>query len=49
MPYWQRDPARSHVPGDALAKLPEAERHDWQTFWQAVAELGERAAQMKRP
>jgi serine/threonine protein kinase/Tfp pilus assembly protein PilF len=49
MKNWQRDAALSHVRGDALAKLPEAERQDWQRFWQEVAELGERAAQMKRP
>jgi hypothetical protein len=34
---------------DALAKLPEAERQEWQKLWQEVEELRKRAAEGKRP
>jgi hypothetical protein len=33
---WQQDPDFAGVRGDALAKLPEAERQPWWQFWQDV-------------
>jgi serine/threonine protein kinase/Flp pilus assembly protein TadD len=45
MRIWLIDPAFSGVRGpDALAKLPEAERPDWQKLWADVANLLRRAA-----
>jgi hypothetical protein len=45
---WQHDPdlAGLRDPG-ALAKLPEAERADWQKLWQDVDALRKRAAEPK--
>src|SRR5262249_54569305 len=37
--YWQQAADLSHVRGDALAKLPEAERQDWQKLWAEVRNL----------
>jgi serine/threonine protein kinase/Flp pilus assembly protein TadD len=38
---WQQDSAFAGVRGDeALAKLPEAERQEWQALWQEVEESG---------
>jgi hypothetical protein len=44
MRQWQQDPALDgvHDPG-ALARLPEAERHEWQHLWADVATLRARA------
>jgi tetratricopeptide (TPR) repeat protein len=40
MQQWQRDKDFTGVRGpDALAKLPEAERQDWQKLWAEVAEI----------
>jgi serine/threonine-protein kinase len=37
---WQVDPSFASVrKADALARLPEAERADWRTFWAKVAQL----------
>jgi hypothetical protein len=45
MRHWLRDPDFSGVRGaDALAKLPEAERQQWQKLWDDVAETLRRAA-----
>jgi serine/threonine-protein kinase len=42
--HWQRDVDFRGVRGDdALAKLPEAERQDWQQLWQDVEALVRRA------
>jgi Flp pilus assembly protein TadD len=50
MRHWQGDAdfAALRDP-DALAGLPEVERGQWQMFWQEVEELGQRAADVKRP
>jgi hypothetical protein len=34
--WWQQDPDFTGVRGDALAKLPEAERQQWQQLWADV-------------
>lgn len=34
--HWQQDANLAGVRGDALAKLPEAERQAWQQFWADV-------------
>ena len=40
MQHWQQDPDFNGVRGGgALAKLPEAERHEWRKLWQEVEEL----------
>jgi len=40
MRHWLRDPDLNGVRGpDALAKLPEAERKEWQRLWADVAAL----------
>jgi tetratricopeptide (TPR) repeat protein len=40
MQHWQSDPDFKGVRGpDALAKLPEAERKDWQKLWADVADM----------
>jgi serine/threonine protein kinase/tetratricopeptide (TPR) repeat protein len=36
MQHWLSDPDLAGVRGDALAKLPEAERKSWQQLWAAV-------------
>jgi Tfp pilus assembly protein PilF len=44
MLHWQQDTDLAGVRGaEALAKLPEAERQDWQKLWADVAELLARA------
>jgi serine/threonine protein kinase/tetratricopeptide (TPR) repeat protein len=48
MQHWQKDPEFNGVRGEAaLAKLPEAERHEWQKLWEDVVELERRAADAK--
>jgi tetratricopeptide (TPR) repeat protein/serine/threonine protein kinase len=37
--HWQQDADLAGVRGDALTKLPEAERRDWEKFWADVAEM----------
>jgi hypothetical protein len=37
MQHWLVDPDLAGVRGDAIAKLPEAERADWQKLWAEVA------------
>ena len=45
MQIWQRDTDFDGVRGEeAVAKLPESERRDWQKLWEEVAELERRAA-----
>jgi hypothetical protein len=47
MPRWLEDPDFAGVRGpDALARLPEAERHAWQKFWADVADTLARAVDM---
>jgi len=47
-PQRHRDRDFAGVRGDeALAKLPEAERHEWRKLWQDVAELERRATETK--
>jgi hypothetical protein len=46
MQYWQEEEDLECVrKAEALAKLPEAERQQWQKFWQEVEALQQRAAQ----
>jgi tetratricopeptide (TPR) repeat protein len=48
MLYWLQDNAFAGVRGaDALARLPEVERHEWQELWQEVESLRQRAAQRR--
>src|SRR5262249_790162 len=42
--HWQKNADLASVRGDALAKLPEAERQQWQTLWDEVEGLRKRAA-----
>jgi hypothetical protein len=42
--HWQKDADLTGVRGDALAKLPEAERKEWQQLWDDVEALRQRAA-----
>jgi tetratricopeptide (TPR) repeat protein len=43
--HWLEDTDFNGVRGaDALARLPEAERHDWEKLWQEVEALRQRAA-----
>ncbi len=45
MQHWQQDKDFAGVRGPkALARLPEAERHEWQKLWQDVAALRQGAA-----
>jgi hypothetical protein len=45
MQQWLQDTDFAGVRGEgALAKLPPAERRDWQTLWQDVEALRQRAA-----
>jgi serine/threonine-protein kinase len=43
MSYWQQESDLAGVRGEALAKLPEAERQAWQKLWEDVAALLRRA------
>jgi hypothetical protein len=44
MQRWQHDPDFDGVRGpEALAKLPETEREQWQRFWAEVQSLHRRA------
>jgi hypothetical protein len=47
MQYRQQDPAFAAVRGGALAKLPEAERQEWQILWDDVESLRKHAAEKK--
>ena len=53
MQHWQQDTDFAGVRGpEALAKLPEAERQEWQKLWAEVAELlaeAQKAAPEKKP
>jgi hypothetical protein len=50
MQHWQQDPDFAGVRGDeALARLPEAERPQWQKLWADVAELLTRAKGKSTP
>jgi tetratricopeptide (TPR) repeat protein len=48
--HWLEDPDFSGVRGEqAVGRLPEAERGDWQKLWQEVEALRERAARPPKP
>jgi hypothetical protein len=48
MQHWQKDPDLAAVRSkEALAKLPEAERKQWQQLWSDVATLLQRAREKK--
>jgi tetratricopeptide (TPR) repeat protein/tRNA A-37 threonylcarbamoyl transferase component Bud32 len=47
MQHRLEDPDFAGVRGDALAKLPEAERQEWQKLWDDVESLRKRAAEKK--
>jgi serine/threonine protein kinase/Flp pilus assembly protein TadD len=47
--YWFQDTELAGVRGDALAKLPEAEREAWRQLWGDVAATRARAAAEKQP
>ncbi len=48
MQHWLQDTDLAGVRGEkALAKLPEAERKEWQKLWQEVEELRHRAAEQR--
>jgi serine/threonine-protein kinase len=44
MQRWQQDADFARVRGDALAKLPETERKEWQKLWDDLETLRQRAA-----
>jgi hypothetical protein len=46
---WQQDSDFAGVRGDALAKLPEAERPPWQKLWAEVEALRKRTAKAPEP
>ena len=46
MQHWQQDSDFAGVRGDALAKLPEAERKAWLKLWKEVEMLRERAEEV---
>jgi serine/threonine protein kinase/tetratricopeptide (TPR) repeat protein len=47
MQHRLEDPDFAGVRGDALAKLPEAERQEWQKLWDDVEALSKRAAEKR--
>jgi hypothetical protein len=47
--HWQDDTDFAGVRGEALAKLPEAERQTWQQLWDEVEALRQRAAKGPPP
>jgi hypothetical protein len=47
MHEWTQAPDLAGVRGDALAKLPEAERQEWHKLWDEVEILRKRAAEKK--
>jgi hypothetical protein len=49
MQHWQWDTDFAGVRGKALDKLPEPERKEWQTLWQEVEALRQRAAGPPKP
>jgi serine/threonine protein kinase/tetratricopeptide (TPR) repeat protein len=50
MQHWQQDTDFASVRGpEALAKLPEAERQQWQKLWHDVEALAQQAARGKAP
>ena len=44
MRHWQQDKDFAGVRGEALDKLPEVERREWQRLWQEVEALRQQAA-----
>ncbi len=46
--WWPRDPDLATVRGDAIAKLPEPERKDWQAFWVECETLMGKADEARR-
>ena len=46
MQHWQQDSDFAGIRGDALAKLPEAERKARTKLWKEVELLRERAAEV---
>jgi tetratricopeptide (TPR) repeat protein len=50
MQHWQDDTDFAGVRGpEALVRLPEAERQEWQKLWEDVAALRQRAAEPPKP
>jgi serine/threonine protein kinase/Flp pilus assembly protein TadD len=49
MHHWLQDNDFTGVRSDALAKWPEAERHEWQKMWEEVEALRQRAAKPAPP
>ncbi len=50
MQHWRQDTDFAEVRGpEALAKLPEAERQDWQKLWADVEALRTEAAGPPKP
>jgi hypothetical protein len=50
MRYWQADTDFAGVRGaESIAKLPEAERHEWQKLWDDVAEILKRTRAKTAP
>jgi hypothetical protein len=47
MQHWQQDTDFAGVRGDALDKLPQAERQEWRKLWEDVEALRKRAAAAK--
>ncbi len=45
--FWQKDADFTSVRGDALTKLPEAERDAWRKLWADLDALRKRAAESK--
>jgi hypothetical protein len=50
MQHWQGDTDFAGVRApEALARLPETERQEWQKLWEDVAALCQRAAEPHKP
>jgi hypothetical protein len=47
--HWQQDTDFAGVRGDALTKLPEAERQQWQKLWAEIEALRQRAMKPAAP
>jgi serine/threonine protein kinase/tetratricopeptide (TPR) repeat protein len=48
MQHWQRDADLAGVRGEALSRLPEAERRAWQQLWDDVQALARRTADPRK-
>jgi hypothetical protein len=47
--YWLQDTDFGGVRGDAVNKLPESERHEWEKLWAEVEAVRQRAAKPQEP